>query len=431
MSGSILAARCRRILRWMDMPQTGDQNAVPKTDAAPLRAGVRPAAVSEHAPDAQARTNLEKVHVVRARQPSSPSQSERQAARIQRLMMAGVLALLYMSSLGFFYLQGLIALRTLQIAAVLIGATFLLFRLIFALKLNLKAKERSLRLPIALAAIASTLFVVYLAPVTQIIFTPFLFVIIAFLLHRLPPRTVLLLAVLTLAAYASVVALHYAQQGSSAMLMLEGAQLFVLALTLPGLALVANRVQRLNNALFRASRKIKDIEEDAQRDVMLGCFNRRYIVAALEQQKRLADDTGSTLCLAVIDLDHFKRINDEAGHLSGDEVLRTFARIAQQNVREGDVFGRYGGEEFLLVLPETSLLAALNVAERIREQVEHYAWEDKLRNRVTVSIGLTQHIPGESVLDLFSRTDTAMYMAKQGGRNQVVVEEPAADNGAS
>jgi len=205
----------------------------------------------------------------------------------------------------------------------------------------------------------------------------------------------------------------------------------VLALTLPGLALVANRVQRLNNALFRASRKIKDIEEDAQRDVMLGCFNRRYIVAALEQQKRLADDTGSTLCLAVIDLDHFKRINDEAGHLSGDEVLRTFARIAQQNVREGDVFGRYGGEEFLLVLPETSLLAALNVAERIREQVEHYAWEDKLRNRVTVSIGLTQHIPGESVLDLFSRTDTAMYMAKQGGRNQVVVEEPAADNGAS
>ena len=113
--------------------------------------------------------------------------------------------------------------------------------------------------------------------------------------------------------------------------------------------------------------------------------------------------------------------------MGGDEVLRVFTRIAQTNVRDGDVFGRYGGEEFLLVLPETSLLAALNVAERIREQVEHFDWDEKLRNRVTVSIGLTQYLPGESVLDLFSRTDTAMYLAKQGGRNQVVVEEPTLD----
>jgi diguanylate cyclase (GGDEF)-like protein len=177
--------------------------------------------------------------------------------------------------------------------------------------------------------------------------------------------------------------------------------------------------------LLKASTKIKDIEESAQRDPLIGCYNRRYIVAVLEEQKRVADETGTDLCLAVIDLDHFKLVNDEVGHLAGDDVLRTFARIAQDNVRQGDVFGRYGGEEFLLVLPETSLLAALNSAERIREQVESYAWSGKLKRSVTVSIGLTQYIPGESGLDLFSRTDTAMYMAKRGGRNQVVVEEPA------
>jgi diguanylate cyclase (GGDEF)-like protein len=170
--------------------------------------------------------------------------------------------------------------------------------------------------------------------------------------------------------------------------------------------------------------RIRDIEEHARRDPLTGCFNRRYLVAALEEQKRLADEHGVPLCLAVLDLDHFKRINDEVGHLAGDEVLRTFSRVALENIRSTDIFGRYGGEEFLLVLPETPLLSALNMAERIREQVEHHAWSGKLHGLVTVSIGLTQYIDGESVLDLFSRTDTAMYLAKRGGRNQVVVEEP-------
>jgi len=93
-------------------------------------------------------------------------------------------------------------------------------------------------------------------------------------------------------------------------------------------------------------------------------------------------------------------------------------------VRRGDVFGRYGGEEFLLILPDTELLTALNVAERIRAQVERHGWDQKLTHGVTVSIGVTQYIPGESALDLFSRADTAAYTAKRGGRNQVVVEEP-------
>ena len=77
---------------------------------------------------------------------------------------------------------------------------------------------------------------------------------------------------------------------------------------------------------------------------MLGCFSRRYILAALEKQTQLADESEIPLCLAVLDIDHFKRINDELGHLGGDEVLRTFARTAQQGVRGGDVFGRYGGK---------------------------------------------------------------------------------------
>jgi diguanylate cyclase (GGDEF)-like protein len=93
-----------------------------------------------------------------------------------------------------------------------------------------------------------------------------------------------------------------------------------------------------------------------------------------------------------------------------------------------DIFGRYGGEEFLLILPRTPLLAALNATERIRDKVEANRWAAELNAPVTVSIGLTQYNAGESVLDLFSRTDTAMYMAKRGGRNQVVVEESHAES---
>ena len=85
----------------------------------------------------------------------------------------------------------------------------------------------------------------------------------------------------------------------------------------------------------------------------------------------------------------------------------------------GDLFGRYGGEEFLLIFPATSLLPALNTCERIRAQVETHAWTGLLKGRVTVSIGVTQYVLGESVLEFFSRADTAMYMAKEGGRNQV------------
>ncbi|HWU97796.1 MAG TPA: GGDEF domain-containing protein [Oxalicibacterium sp.] len=373
--------------------------------------------------------SAQKIHVVleRRRSAGHANQQGRQAARIRRLVLNTAFAGLYLLAIGVFYLMGLVELFVLKVATAMIGVSFSVFYLSFATGLNLKTRTQNLRIPLTLSAIGIMLTIGYIAPVTQILLTPFLFLTMAFVMHRVSPKEMLWMSLAVLGAYALVVFAHFRERGDTQLLMLECALLLALALTLPSFAMLAGRVQRLHSALFQANRKIRDIEQDAQRDALLGCYNRRYIVAALEQQKRMADETGAPLCLAVIDLDHFKRVNDEAGHLGGDEVLRSFAGIAERNVRQRDIFGRYGGEEFLLVLPETSLLAALNIAERIRAQVEQHEWSAKLQNRVTVSIGLTQHIPGESVLDLFSRTDTAMYMAKQGGRNQVVVEEPAGD----
>ena len=407
------------------MQQTGEHHAMPTTDNARLRASADPVTPLHGVGSESAKST--KIHVVRARRQTLLNHRNRQNARLQRLLLIGLFGLFYLIGVAVFYMHGLVDHVALTTATVLITSTVSLFYLCFLTGWNNRAREKNLRVPISLCAIGIMLLLSYMAPATQILFTPFLFLTMTFVLHRVSPKTMFLLTIMTLCGYLLVIIVHYQQYRDWAMLQLEGALLLSLLLTLPGFVVLASRMQQLHNALFKATRKIKNIEEDAQRDVLLGCFNRRYIVAALEQQKRMADESGAPLCLAVIDLDHFKRVNDEAGHLGGDEVLRTFARVAESNVRKQDIFGRYGGEEFLLVLPETPLSAALNISERIRTQIEHYDWQGKLCHGVTISIGLTQYIAGESVLDLFSRTDTAMYAAKQNGRNQVVVEGAAVE----
>ncbi len=331
---------------------------------------------------------------------------------------------LYCGALIVFWGLGMVDATVVGVLAAMIVVGCAGFWIVLNSGLVQTIRLRHLNLAIVTAALAGMLAVFYLAPVTQILLTPFAFVAMAYGIFTVPRRTLLALAIGILLAYALVVWLHYAEQNNAALLRLEVLHLLALVVSLPAFIVLMGKVQRLYRSLRQASRKIKNIQEDAQRDTLVGCFNRRYVLAALDEQKQLADESGIPLCLAVLDLDHFKRINDELGHLGGDEVLRTFARIAQHGVRGGDVFGRYGGEEFLLIFPGTSLLPALNTCERIRAQVETYAWTGLLQGRVTVSIGVTQYVMGESVLEFFSRADTAMYMAKEGGRNQVVVEEP-------
>ncbi len=352
--------------------------------------------------------------------------SSRRAKRSipEKWLIASTLIAMYFMCNFIFYKMGLVQKSTLLVLAGLIAFGMLSFFLIFKAKLNIHFREQRLKLPIIVVAFCYMLVIFYLDPATQIIFTPFAFIAIAYAMYRVRTNTMSSVVACTLFGFGIVIFLHYRLWHNPALLKLEVMHFFALLLSLPLFIFQINKVQHLNRILRKASRKIKYIQADAKRDVLIDCFNRRYMVAALEEQKQLADENSTPLCLAVIDLDHFKKINDELGHLGGDEVLRLFSRIAQENVRAEDIFGRYGGEEFLLIFPTTSLLPALNTSERIRGEVEHFPWNDALEHGVSVSIGVTQYIPGESVLELFSRADTAMYLAKQGGRNQVVVEEP-------
>jgi two-component system cell cycle response regulator len=165
------------------------------------------------------------------------------------------------------------------------------------------------------------------------------------------------------------------------------------------------------------------LEALATTDAVTTLLNRRALVDRLSHEMERARRYGTPLALLMVDLDHFKDINDTHGHLVGDEALREVARVLHGAVRNVDIVARYGGEEFAIVLPETSNEGAVAFAERVRERVaEHVFANERLPSlRITVSVGVAS-VPSadiESVEDFFARSDEALYRAKAGGRNQV------------
>ena len=165
------------------------------------------------------------------------------------------------------------------------------------------------------------------------------------------------------------------------------------------------------------------LEALAHTDPLTQVLNRRALTQRLASELDRARRYEGVIALLMIDLDHFKRINDTYGHLVGDDVLREFAIILTSAVRSVDMVARYGGEEFVVVLPETGSEGAIAFAERIRERIEGHAFRsgDRLTLRLTTSIGVATFPSSrvESVEDIFARADAALYRAKAEGRNRV------------
>lgn len=165
------------------------------------------------------------------------------------------------------------------------------------------------------------------------------------------------------------------------------------------------------------------LERLSRTDPLTGTLNRRGFDREFPEV-RSGGDGASTLSVAMADVDHFKRINDGYGHAVGDEVLKAVGRILADAVRSDDAVVRYGGEEFLLVLPAVDREGALKVAERARSTIEHAVLHPAYEElRVTISIGVAQRRPGEARAELVERADAAMYRAKQQGRNRVVAAD--------
>jgi diguanylate cyclase len=196
-------------------------------------------------------------------------------------------------------------------------------------------------------------------------------------------------------------------------------------LTIGQCAFVGLYGSSLRKMLYDRSFELKEanrrIEELAELDELTGSLNRRCIMRMLDEEVSRSQRTKSPCSIALIDLDWFKRINDTYGHPTGDEVLRTFAITIFANIRNFDRFGRFGGEEFMLVLPDTPREAALRILDRLRAIVADLDWSAFSPGmRVTVSAGIATLEPDDIPDTALARADGALYEAKAQGRNCIV-----------
>ena len=180
----------------------------------------------------------------------------------------------------------------------------------------------------------------------------------------------------------------------------------------------------MRQSLYQSGLKLREaykrIEELAELDELTGSLNRRCIMQTLGDEITRAHRINTPCSIALIDLDWFKRINDAHGHPIGDEVLRTFAITVFANIRSIDRFGRYGGEEFLLVLPDTQDDSAARLLDRLRAIIADLDWSAFSQGmRVTISAGIATLRPDENPDTFLARADSALYAAKAQGRNRI------------
>lgn len=197
------------------------------------------------------------------------------------------------------------------------------------------------------------------------------------------------------------------------------AGVLAIILLLMGTALLAGRLLKAKNLL---EVQAIELEHQAKTDVLTGISNRRHFFEMAEREMMRARRSEKPMAMLMIDIDHFKKINDKCGHSAGDEVLKSLSLTSQGMIRNIDVFGRIGGEEFAIVLPETSMEQATTVAERLRDKLSetHLELANGERIPFTVSIGVSVLKDEDvSVEELLKRADEAMYRAKKHGRNRV------------
>ena len=186
------------------------------------------------------------------------------------------------------------------------------------------------------------------------------------------------------------------------------------------------RLQLANEALAEQLRHaLQLVQQDAATDALTGQPNRRALDQLLQRQVALAERGAQPFSLLLLDIDHFKQINDVHGHGVGDAALKAFASRVREQLRAGDVCARFGGEEFVVVLPTTDLPAAREIAERLRHTMAATVLLTAPPLTATVSIGTAEFTRGLTPQQLLNMADEAVYVAKKNGRNQVRVYEPA------
>ena len=338
-----------------------------------------------------------------------PSDDREQRVRFRRYLIAAGTSLMVVFLLGVCVLVGVLARRPFAIAAGIVLVSIATFYFVFRSGLNRRARDPSLTVPMMLAAICVNTYALYHLGAARPVFLLVYPMIMFFGVLRLGTGALLLVGVFILCAYAFVVGLLAEQPARLDPKTIELLRGLVLATVLVWFSFMGGYVHELRKRL-----------RESGYDRLTGIYNRGRVLDVLAHEKIRNDRGAGPLCVCLVDVDQFKDINDTLGHRAGDLALQSVAQIARDELRAIDFIGRYGGDEFLLVLIQTGLDGARECAERIRGRI---ALSDCTGNnthrQVTVSSGVTQHRQGESPQDTLQRADAALYRAKIGGRNRV------------
>jgi diguanylate cyclase (GGDEF)-like protein len=254
--------------------------------------------------------------------------------------------------------------------------------------------------------------------------------ILVFGIFKLRRREFLHIGAIVIATYGALISIEFFSHKPGFRWSLELLQWLMLVFIYPWFAWVGGYIgdlrrqqretnQRLEQALRQNQLSMKLIQQQAICDELTGLYNRRYMLDQLADEKARADRDGRPFSVLIIDVDHFKRINDTVGHFVGDKVLKQSAAAIRAALRETDTLSRWGGEEFMVLMPSARLEAIHDVVQRVHRSVEEIDFSQcGLDGRVTVSIGAAQWHPDETLEEMLTAADDALYRAKQNGRNR-------------
>lgn len=365
---------------------------------------------------------------------------EKQRLRLRRLRMAMLAWVITVSLTLYAWSLDLLDLSVYGLAALLLIVliTHLVFQLLIRTGWNLKFRDPSLTLAQILTATLIALWVISHADEARTILLMLFIIAIFFGIFQLRTREFLLVAVVAVVGYGLIVFNDYLTGDTNRSNELMLLELGVFAAVMFWLALIGSYVAGLRRKLGERNRELNQatqhLQHLADHDELTGLPNRRRLIAQLEQVHAAAVSSGKGFSVAILDLDHFKRVNDQYGHLAGDQVLTQFADLTNEILRGDDRIeridetvpgiGRFGGEEFLAILPGTDLSGAKLAAERVREAIAEMKTETgEGPIQCTVSAGVAEYLPGEALNQTLGRADEALYQAKEAGRNRVVAAQ--------
>ncbi len=365
-----------------------------------------------------------KVRDFFSRFPVIPHDDKQQAIRIKRLFMAmATYAMTFI--LGYFAAWlGLVEYRYLHVLLIIIVLFQIVFYAVLRSSLNLRLADPSMT---ELQMYSATLFLMYLmyfAYHASSVYVVVYLMVFLFGVFSLDTRKFLKITVFSLATYGLAIYLLYKFKPETILLKVELLKWMALAILLPCFSFIGGYISSLKHKLQRSHHELEaameTIKEMATRDDLTGLLNRRHLMELLGIESKRAVRNGQLFSLIMMDIDEFKKVNDTLGHAVGDVVIREVADITKDTLRTTDYCGRYGGDEFILVLIQTTKEGATAYAERIRRRIEatrHPEWGTDFR--LTVSIGVTEYYMREDLAKTIARADEALYRAKNGGRNRI------------